>query len=235
MCVYVCVCVCVWLMLCPYYFRKHQISAVPGQPRPQPRSLHSLGAESVGVASSGLVPRSSAPHPLTPPALYTKSSQQSGRGSREGVVTTPSFTFLPSTVSTLSVVEHQAHHCLAGNSATQTAGFRPDPVLAGPPSCVEREQMSGALVLGQPQPVLLPPSAFAHKSSETVVSINRGGGGESLGDPTVRSQIVHVRDELRRYHQMRLKQRSLKEQVALAQETGSQELPEVSPVYAQQL
>ena len=55
----------------------------------------------------------------------------------------------------------------------------------------------------------------------------RGVGG--LGDPAVRSQIVHVRDELRRYHQVRLKQKSLEQQVARLGETGSStQLAEVS-------
>lgn len=56
------------------------------------------------------------------------------------------------------------------------------------------------------------------------------GGGEvvrgGLADPEVRSRIVHARDELRRYHQMRENRRSLEQQVAGAED--SPQLAEVS-------
>ena len=38
----------------------------------------------------------------------------------------------------------------------------------------------------------------------------------SLDDPAVRSHIVHVRDELRKYHEMKAKQKTLEEQIARA-------------------
>ena len=46
-----------------------------------------------------------------------------------------------------------------------------------------------------------------------------------LDDPAVRSRVVHVRDELRRYHQMRVKKMSLEQQVA---DSSSPQLAEVS-------
>lgn len=57
---------------------------------------------------------------------------------------------------------------------------------------------------------------------EPVTSVTTGVA--SLNDPAVRSHIVHVRNELRKYHEMRTKQKMLEEQVASAGENGSGQL-----------
>ena len=206
--------------------RKHEISDGHSRPQPrQPRFQLPLAGDSHLVSDAH--PRLNIPHPLTPPTLYHQTSRHKGRGTKEGVVTTPTFTFLPSTVSVESPSDHQVQH-----SATEThcGTLQPD----GPHSTNDSLPLHHC-----PHPVLLPPSAFIRPSSTDpplrghregrgpAVDHQRGGGG--LCDPAVRSQIVHVRDELRRYHQVRLKQKSLEQQVArLGQSGSSTQLAEVS-------
>ena len=132
------------------------------------------------------------------------------------MVTAPSFTFLPSTVSELSSAPVQ-------RSTSQCRAFQLP--ATGP--------HSGSVGKPLHHPVLLPPSAFdrqppannggtAHRG-QPALSSQRGAGG-GLGDPAVRSQIVRVRDEMRRYHQMRVRQKTLEQQVACAGESGSPQL-----------
>ena len=46
-----------------------------------------------------------------------------------------------------------------------------------------------------------------------------------LHSPAVQSQIVHMRDELKKFHELKTKQRTLEEQIAQAEESGDQPPP----------
>ena len=48
------------------------------------------------------------------------------------------------------------------------------------------------------------------------------GAAARLSDPALQSHIVHVRNELRRYHEMKTKQKTLEEQMAHIQSSDGQ-------------
>ena len=52
--------------------------------------------------------------------------------------------------------------------------------------------------------------------AQSTTGTARPEAAASLDDPAVRSHIVHVRDELRKYHEMKAKQKTLEEQIAHA-------------------
>ena len=79
--------------------RKHQIPSASVRQRPQPRQPEYLEPQSKNspqFPNSGLIPRSNIPHPVTPP---DRRPPEQRVGGRDGILTAPSFTFLPSTVN----------------------------------------------------------------------------------------------------------------------------------------
>lgn len=181
----------------------------------------------------------------------------------EALAATHSYTFLPSTCSEQSAepqtqLTSTEHLCVPYQSACvpyQPASRPSLPTALSKPSARTMKQASRHPAT-QPHQVLLPPSAFenppppppvAPSQSESCrvsrVSVESGTvepvtsvttGVASLNDPAVRSHIVHVRNELRKYHEMRTKQKMLEEQVASAGENGSGQLAsaEVSNTYS---
>lgn len=53
------------------------------------------------------------------------------------------------------------------------------------------------------------------------------GAAASLSVPALRSHIVHVRNELRKYHEMKAKQKTLEEQMAQSSDGQSAAFAEV--------
>ena len=218
--------------------RKHQIPSASVRQRPQPRQpeyLESQSKLSPQFPNSDLIPRSNIPHLVTPPVPYDRRPPEQRVGGRDGILTAPSFTFLPSTVSVLS--SPPSDHWQVQHSDPHTVGG----LCQGPLPVTRVPETEFQQSLSPPRPVLLPPSAFssnrptadtasAHRGPPTAALAGqrvttKGEEVSGLDDPAVRSRIVHVRDELRRYHQMRVKKRTLEQQVA---DSSSPQLAEVS-------
>ena len=69
------------------------------------------------------------------------------------------------------------------------------------------------------------PTATIEESAATCtesVCLVAAGGAVSLDDPVVQSHIVNMRDELRKYHDMRARLKSLEEQVAPRENSSGQ-------------
>lgn len=230
-----------------HVIRKYQIPHVPVRQRPQPRHSNYLNSLSRDVLShplnSDFIPRCHIPHPLTPPVLCTQHQQphrprHNKEPLSEEIYTTQSFAFLPSTsneslTQELPTTTNHTHH-------------HPSPLL---PNLLPNTPCYNATMKTRPamqlasqtatQPVvLLPPSAFERSSSKTEApqlplstecSALEQPAVARLNDPAVRSHIVHVRDKLRIYHEMRAKCTALEQQVACADKNnGDDHLHQVS-------
>ena len=184
------------------FCRKLQISDSLSHVRPQPRkpdflrqlATHPSRATPSETSDVDTVPRVFAPlPPPSPPILYSSKRDTS-------------FTFLPSTCS--------------GETSTLTKpNLRGSPIPEDskpPPSHQERHGLpTDTTTLGttaqrqthvqlkshssEPHP-LLPPSASKEVRPDCDMPTN-------LNDPTVQTEIIHMRNELKRYHDLRVKQR----------------------------
>ena len=202
---------------------------MPVHQRPHPRLpeyMESRSRLSPRLPDSDLFPRSKIPHPPIPPVLYGQQPLENLEG-RDGGLAAPSFTFLPSTVSVLSSPpDHQQVRDSDPHSMRGLPPLPPDAHSRDPEIEIQQSPSS-------PTPLLLPPSAFSNRPTSTshrgsTDALAGQGAGEGLADPAVRSRIVHVRDELRRYHQTRVKKQALEKQVAHARDSSSPQLAEVS-------
>ena len=237
--------------------RQHHILDGPVPRRSQPRQsnyLRSLSRDALLLQD--ITPRLDAPQPLTPPVPYRQQQRPGEHG--DGLATTHSFTFLPSTSSEFTTREQKrpttttTHQCGLHNTAprpsmlpTRPAALKttrlhvvpkPHPVPLLPPSAFEKPRPLRA----SPQlsiDLSSPPEPVREKGVEALGECAASGpmgvlAGErtavaSLSDPAIRSHIIHVRDELRKYHEMKTKQRTLEQQVALGGENGDGHLAEV--------
>ena len=194
---------------------------------PAARPLYAPPSKSPALEAAAhidAVPREPVPRPPSPPVLYS---------SRRDI----SFTFLPSTCSEESATVQKSHLLTQHGDVPQQPPQSSTHQSSLVPPVVQRPagtRTSGTTTLAprhththlethHPHPhSLLPPSAFekprtgscgnvavhkppvtsGHGTMETDPGIPLG-----LTNPTVQTEIVHMRDELKQYHDLKVRQR----------------------------
>ena len=94
------------------------------------------------------------------------------------------------------------------------------PPLTTPLTAREKVAVSGMSQAGES-------GAAATAATDSGVSVHAGKAVAGLGDPAVRSHIVHVRNELRKYHEMKTRQKVVEQQLAESGEGSDDRLAEV--------
>ena len=198
-----------------------------GRPAQQPvtgTSLRSCEPTHEGTAYSDIIPRTSVPLPPSPPVLHHPSVRRE--------VDNASFTFPPSTCSEDSgqrspdsvqrlppqpnsnqrdgntAMKMSKHGHMSQETRTTPEFHIQEPQLLLPPSAFELPQAGTVHPSRDEDPILRPRMTV---SSGPLVDIITPGASAppamDLSNPAMRLEIVHMRDELKQFHDLKARQR----------------------------